>query len=119
VARGILEYFKKQGSSQKFCGLRLDYKEAEGPLCKFPGIIDFWIYFSMENLVDWVHSAWTESTVHGPGSAARVHHGPRRCGQECMAAPCRGAARGRWRLPVLADGSGGGRGGARGVLTKA
>jgi hypothetical protein len=29
----------------KIRGLRLDYKETEGPLCKFPGIINFRIYF--------------------------------------------------------------------------
>jgi hypothetical protein len=45
----FLKYFKNQGSSQNFCGLQLNYKETEGPLCKFPGIIDFQIYFSIEN----------------------------------------------------------------------
>jgi hypothetical protein len=40
VARGIFGNISK-GSSQNFCGLRLDYKETKGPLCKFPEIIDF------------------------------------------------------------------------------
>jgi hypothetical protein len=30
-------------------GPRLDYKETKGPLCKFLGILDFQIYFSIEN----------------------------------------------------------------------
>jgi hypothetical protein len=45
----FLEIFRNQGSSQNFRGLRLDYKETEGPICKFSKIIDFWVYFSIEN----------------------------------------------------------------------
>jgi hypothetical protein len=41
----FLEIFQKSGGLLKISGLWLDYKEMEGPLCKFPGIIDFWIYF--------------------------------------------------------------------------
>jgi hypothetical protein len=45
----FLEIFQKLGVFLKICGLWVDYKETDGPLCKFPEIIDFWIYFSMEN----------------------------------------------------------------------
>jgi hypothetical protein len=45
----FLEIFQKPGVFPEFLGLQLDYKETEGALCKFPRIIDFWIYFSMEN----------------------------------------------------------------------
>jgi hypothetical protein len=37
--------FENQGSTSIFCGLRLDFRETEGPLCKILGIIEFWIYF--------------------------------------------------------------------------
>jgi hypothetical protein len=40
-----LEIFFKPGVFLEIWGLRLDYKDTEGPLCKFPRIIDFQIYF--------------------------------------------------------------------------
>jgi hypothetical protein len=40
-------------------GLQLDYKENQGPLCKFPGIIDFGIIFELKNM-------WAWSTGRGP-----------------------------------------------------
>jgi hypothetical protein len=46
--RVFLEIFGKPVSSWKFLGLRLDYNETQGPLCKILRIIDFWIYFLME-----------------------------------------------------------------------
>jgi hypothetical protein len=49
-----LKYFENQWSSQNFHGLWLDYKETEGPLCKFPRII----------VVDSVHGSWTSAGVH-------------------------------------------------------
>jgi hypothetical protein len=36
-------------------GLRVDFKETEGLLCKTPEITDFRIYFSTENFMDRVH----------------------------------------------------------------
>jgi hypothetical protein len=57
----FLEIFRKSGGVfLKIRVLQLDYKEIEGPLCKFPRIIDFQIYFSMEK------SRWTQSMAHGP-----------------------------------------------------
>jgi hypothetical protein len=108
----FLEIFQKPGSSRNCRGLRLDYKEIEGPLCKFPGIIDFQIYFSTENPVDRVHSAWTGRCSLGPlwTEAART----RGCGGALSAHGTRALG--------LTDGGGGGRArqsGARGVLTEA
>jgi hypothetical protein len=51
----------------KIHGLWL-YKVTEGPLCKFPGTINFQIYFCTENNVSLVHGSWTTGTP--------VHHGP-------------------------------------------
>jgi hypothetical protein len=70
VARGIFGNISKiRGVFLKIHGLRLDYKKIEGPFCKFPGIIDFQIYFSMEK------SRWTQSMAHGPAQGT-VHGGP-------------------------------------------
>jgi hypothetical protein len=48
VARGIFGNILKTRVFLKICGLQVDYNETEGPLHKFPEIIDFQIYFSIE-----------------------------------------------------------------------
>jgi hypothetical protein len=67
VARAIFGIiFKNQGVFLKIHGLRLDYKETKGPLCKMVGIFWFQIYFSIGNHMDSVHGSWTSaSAVHG------------------------------------------------------
>jgi hypothetical protein len=90
VAKGIFwKYFENQGSSHNFCGLWLEYKETEGPLCKFSGIIDFWIYFSIGNhggLSPWLmdqrmarwtdHHGWPQSSMELGRAATLGHDGP-------------------------------------------
>jgi hypothetical protein len=47
---------------------------------------------------------WIRSTAHGPGGVARVHGGPRCCGQEGTTAPCRCAgARDHWCSPTVVE----------------
>jgi hypothetical protein len=83
-------------------GPRQNLQEAQRSKCKmvrnygFLGFIFQWKIW------------WIRSTARGPGGATRVHHGPRRHGQEGAAAPCRHTARGRWGTPVLIGGGGGG-----------
>jgi hypothetical protein len=60
--------FQILGASLRNYGLRVSYKETEGPLCKIPEITDFWIYSEIEKFMDWVYGSWTGgalgSTVH-------------------------------------------------------
>jgi hypothetical protein len=61
----------------KIHGLRLDYKETKGPLCKMVGIFWFQIYFSIGNRMDRVHGSWTSAgAIHGGHrtEAAMVAH---------------------------------------------
>jgi hypothetical protein len=53
----FLELFFNSGASLRNFGLRVDFKETEGPLCKIPEITDFQILFSTRNSVDRVHGA--------------------------------------------------------------
>jgi hypothetical protein len=46
-------------------GLRVNFKENEGPLYKIPKITDFQIYSRIEKFMDWVHGSWTSGA---PGS---------------------------------------------------
>jgi hypothetical protein len=72
--------FQILGASLQNYGLRVNFKDTEGPLCKIPKITDFWIYSGIENFRDWVHGSWTggalRSTVDRSGAsteAAEVH----------------------------------------------
>jgi hypothetical protein len=40
--------FQILGASLQNYGLRVNFKETEGPICKIPKITDFWIYFGIE-----------------------------------------------------------------------
>jgi hypothetical protein len=40
--------FQILGASLRNYGLRINFKETEGPLCKIPKITDFWIYSGTE-----------------------------------------------------------------------
>jgi hypothetical protein len=51
--------FQILGASLQNYGLRVNFKETEGPLCKIPKITDFWIYSGIEKFGDWVHGSWT------------------------------------------------------------
>jgi hypothetical protein len=67
VARAIFEIiFENQGVFMKINGLRLDYKETKGPLCKMVKIFWFQIYFTIGNHMDRFHGSWTSTdSVHG------------------------------------------------------
>jgi hypothetical protein len=62
--------FQILGASLRNYGLRVNFKEIEGPLCNIPKITDFRIYSGIEKFVD--------STGRGP-AAPQVHGGPERC----------------------------------------
>jgi hypothetical protein len=57
--------FQILGASLRNYGLRVNFKETEGPLCNIPKITDFRIYSRIEKFVDWVHGSWT-SGAPGP-----------------------------------------------------
>jgi hypothetical protein len=66
-----------------------NFQEAQGPKCKMVRNYGF-----LEFIFQW-KIRWTGSTARGPGSAARVHRGPRQRGQKGAVAPCRRTVRGR------------------------
>jgi hypothetical protein len=84
--------FQILGASLQNYGLRVNFKETEGPLCKIPKITDFQIYSGIEKFVDWVHGSWTGSapvsTVdwRGTSTEAAMAHG------RCTARRARGLA---------------------------
>jgi hypothetical protein len=51
--------FQTLGASLQNYGLRVNFKDSEGPLCKISKITDFWIYSGIEKFVDWVRGSWT------------------------------------------------------------
>jgi hypothetical protein len=75
--------FQILGASLRNYGLRVNFKETEGPHCKIPKITDFWIYSGIEKFLDWVHMSWTggapRPTVDRSGVSieAAVAHGQR------------------------------------------
>jgi hypothetical protein len=96
----FLEIFRKSGGIfLKIHGLQLDYKEVKEPLCKFLGIIDFWIYFSMENqggLSPWLmDQCRAQSTVDRPPWLATKLDGARLSGRSGARWLARGGATGR------------------------
>jgi hypothetical protein len=95
-----LEIFQKPGVFPEFLGLQLDYKETEGALCKFPGIIDFWIYFSMENhdrLSPWLmDQCRARSTVDRPPWPATELDGAWPSGRSEAWCLTGGGTTGRW-----------------------
>jgi hypothetical protein len=75
--------FQILGASLRNYGLRVNFKETEGPLCKIPKIIDFWIYSRNEKFMDWVHGSWTGgapgSTVDRSGTSTEAFAAHGRC----------------------------------------
>jgi hypothetical protein len=73
--------FQIPGASLRNYGLRVNFKETEGPLCKIPKITDFRIYSGIEKFTDWVHGSWTGGTLgstvdrSGARTEAAVVHG--------------------------------------------
>jgi hypothetical protein len=83
----------------KIHGLQLDYKEVKVPLYKFLRIIDFWIYFSMENqggLSPWLmDQCRAQSTVDRPPWLATKLDRARLSGRSRARWLARGGATGR------------------------
>jgi hypothetical protein len=95
----FLEIFRKLGVFTEFSWITALLQKNEGPLCKFLRIIDFWIYFSIENcrgLSPWLmDQRRARSTVDRPAWLATKLNGAQPSGRSEARWPTGGGAAGR------------------------